>query len=54
VMVVTDTEHSPASGTALSVAAIGISVKVVIFILTTTIIISMIRLLLKRKLENLV
>jgi hypothetical protein len=53
-MVVIDTEHPPASGTALSVAALGISVKVVVFILATTIIISLVRLLLKRQLKNLV
>lgn len=52
-MVATDTEHPPASGTALGVAMTGFSLNVAIAILTSTITLSLVRHFLKKFLKDL-
>jgi CBS-domain-containing membrane protein len=53
VMVVTDTEHPPASGTALGVAMTGLSVGVAVAIATSAVILSLIHRLLGPRLRDL-
>jgi len=53
IMVVADTEHPPASGTALGVAIRGFSLEVTIAIITSVIILSLIHHLFKRYLRDL-
>jgi CBS-domain-containing membrane protein len=53
IMVVTDTEHPPAAGTALGVAMTGITLRVLIVVVISIIILSVIHRLLKRFLRDL-
>jgi CBS-domain-containing membrane protein len=53
VMVMTDTEHPPAAGTALGLIIPGWSWSAVIFIMSGAIILTLIRIVLRRKLINL-
>lgn len=53
IMVVTDTEHPPASGTALGVVMTGISLQVLIVVVMSIIILSVIHRLLKPYLKDL-
>ena len=52
-MVATDTEHPPASGTALGVAITGFSLNIAIAILTSTIVLSLAHRFLKKFLKDL-
>jgi len=53
IMVVTDTEHPPASGTALGVAVAGLSLNVALAVITSAIILSLVGHLLKPFLKDL-
>lgn len=53
IMVVTDTEHPPAAGTALGIAVEGISQRVILSVLFFSIVFTFIRLLLKKHLRDL-
>lgn len=53
IMVVTDTEHAPAAGTALGVAIKGLSLNVTIAVLASAVILSLIRHLAKHRLRDL-
>ena len=53
IMVVTDTEHPPASGTALGVAIQGFNFKVIIAVLASAVILSLVHTLFKRHLKDL-
>jgi len=53
IMVVTDTEHPPASGTALGIAMSGISLNVITTIIASVIVLSLIRTLFKAHLKDL-
>jgi CBS-domain-containing membrane protein len=53
VMVVTDTEHPPAAGTALGVATRGFSINIIAGVLVFAVLFTLIRLLLKNKLRDL-
>jgi CBS-domain-containing membrane protein len=53
IMVVTDTEHPPASGTALSIAMTGFSFSTAIFVIASIIILSLIHHLFKAYLRDL-
>ena len=53
VMVITDSEHPPASGTALGVAISGFSLEVAITVITSVIVLSLIHHLFKRCLRDL-
>lgn len=53
IMVVTDTEHAPAAGTALGVAIKGFSLNVTIAVLASVVILSLIRHLFKHRLKDL-
>lgn len=53
IMILTDTGHPPASGTALGIAMHGFSIQVLMAILIGTIILSLIKYLLKPYLKNL-
>lgn len=53
IMVVTDTEHPPASGTALGVAIRGFSLNVTIAVITSAIILSLVHHYFKRYLKDL-
>jgi len=53
IMVVTDTEHAPAAGTALGVAIKGFSLNVTIAVLASAVILSLIRRLAKHRLKDL-
>jgi len=52
-MILTDTEHPPAAGTALGVAVQGFSIDVVVAVVMSTIVLSIINLLLRSKLKSL-
>jgi CBS domain-containing membrane protein len=54
IMVITDTEHPPASGTALGVAAAGFSLKIAIAVIVSAIILSLIHHFFKQHLRDLV
>ncbi len=54
IMVVIDTEHPPASGTALGVSMTGFSLQVLIAVLTSTILLSFIHNRFRSKIKNLV
>jgi len=54
IMVITDTEHPPASGTALGIAIKGFSLNVVIAVIVSAVILSLVRRFLKPYLKNLV
>ena len=51
-MILTDTEHPPAAGTALGVAVQGFSFNVVVAVVMSTIVLSVIDVLLRTKLKN--
>jgi CBS-domain-containing membrane protein len=53
IMVITDTEHPPAAGTALGVAFEGFSLRVVVTVLLFSIVFTVIRLFLKKHLRDL-
>jgi CBS-domain-containing membrane protein len=53
-MAITETEHPPAASTALGVAVSGISFDMVIAVLLSTILLSLIHMLFKKQLKNLV
>ena len=53
VMVVTDTEHPPASGTALGIVTAGISLQVTIAVITGAVILSLIHHVAKERLRDL-
>ncbi|MCI0437721.1 MAG: HPP family protein [Chloroflexi bacterium] len=52
-MVATDTEHPPAAGTALGLVVHGMSVSAVVFILSSAIILSIVRIVLRPRMRNL-
>ena len=52
-MVITDTEHPPAAGTALGLVIPGWSWSAVVFIMSSAVILSLLRIALRRKLVNL-
>lgn len=52
-MTVTNTEHAPAAGTALGLAT-SVPINSVVFILTSAVIISIVRIVLYRRLHNLI
>ena len=52
-MVITDTEHPPAAGTALGLVIPGWSWSAVVFIMSSAVILSLPRIALRRKLVNL-
>jgi CBS-domain-containing membrane protein len=53
-MVITDTEHPPAAGTALGVVIKGFSLNVTIAVIVSAVILSLIRHILKNKMKDLV
>ena len=52
-MAVTNTEHPPAAGTALGLVIVGWSWSAVLFIMSSAVILSLIRLILRPRLINL-
>jgi CBS-domain-containing membrane protein len=54
IMVITDTEHPPAAGTALGLSITGYSIDAVVAVLTSVIILSIIQFFAKSKLKDLI
>ena len=53
VMATTNTEHPPAAGTAFGIMVVGLSFTFIAFILSAAVILSMVRLMLRDRLQNL-
>jgi CBS-domain-containing membrane protein len=53
VMATTNTEHPPAAGTAFGIIVVGLSFTFIAFILSAAVILSIVRYLLRNRLQNL-